>query len=254
MTADIAMNLSLNIFSASLVESMKEKPYKLILFDLFHTLVDVGQVPDSSGRYTADILGLGRKEWNQACFGAAHDICRPTVHVDVIRALAHSLDPSIPEALIQQAASERQARFDYALENVEPSVIEVLRQLKQAGIRLGLLSNASTGEVQAWPNSPLAELFDEAFFSCDCGCAKPDPAFYRYAMERMGVAVSECLFVGDGGSNEHVGASRLGLDNVLITRHISHYDEERLAPRRAAARWEIAHLDELPPLLQRIGQ
>lgn len=232
---------------------MKANPYKVILLDLFHTLVDVGSAPGAAGRYTADILGLGREEWNRACFGAAHDICRPTVQLDVIRALAHSLNPSIPESLIQQAASERQQRFDYALLNVEPQVLEALQQLRQSGIRLGLLSNASSGEVQAWPRSPLAALFDEAFFSCECGCAKPDAAFYRHAMETMGVEISECLFVGDGGSNEHRGAQRLGLDNVLITRHIGHYDEARLAPRRAAAKWEVAHLGELRTLLQRLA-
>lgn len=248
------MNLPLNIFSASLTESMKELPYKVILFDLFHTLVDVGSVPDSKGRYTADILGVERDAWNQACFGSAHDICRPTVHVDIIRELAHSLDPTIPEVAIRQAAQERQQRFDYALENVEPQVVDVLAQLRQSGLRLGLLSNASSGEVAAWPRSPLAGLFEEAFFSCQCGLAKPDEAFYRHALDTMDVAVTETLFVGDGGSHEHVGARRVGIDNVLITRHISHFDEARLAPRREAARWEIAHLNELIPLLGRIAE
>ena len=248
------MEPPLNIFSASLAQSMKALPYKVILFDLFHTLVDVGTVPGSRGRYTADILGLGRDEWNQACFSAAHDICRPTVHVDVIRALAHSLDPSIPESLIQQASHERQQRFDYALLNVEASVLHVLQALTEMGIRLALLSNASTGEVQAWQRSPLAGVFEHAFFSCECGLAKPDPDFYRHAMDTMGVVVSDCLFVGDGGSNEHVGARDIGLDNVLITRHIGHYDEGRLAPRRAAARWEIDELEALLPLLQKMGK
>lgn len=230
---------------------MKALPYKVILFDLFHTLVDVGTVPERQGRFTADILGVGRDEWNRACFGAAHDICRPTVHVDVIRALAHTLDPAIPESRIRQAAMERQRRFDYALENVAPDVLAVLRRLRQAGFRLALLSNASSGEVQAWPRSPLAELFEGSFFSCECGCAKPQEAFYRHAMERLGVRPDECLFVGDGGSNEHEGAQRLGIDNVLLTRHIAHYDERRLAPRRAAVRWEIDRLEGLFALLEK---
>jgi putative hydrolase of the HAD superfamily len=239
------MNLALNIFSTPLTKSMKETTYKVILFDLFHTLVDVGSVPESYGRYTADILGVGRDEWNQACFGAAHDICRPTDHVAVIRALAHSIDPSVSDDLIVEAAEERLQRFEHALLHVEPEVTEALTQLRDAGLRLGLLSNASTGEVQAWPRSPLAPLFDEAFFSCECGCAKPDAAFYQHAISTLGVAREECLFVGDGGSREHEGAERLGIDNVLITRHIAHYDEGRLAPRRAAARWEITQLSEL---------
>lgn len=224
--------------------------YKVILFDLFHTLVDVGSAPGSAGRYTADILGLDREQWNRACFGAAHDICSPTEHVDVIRSLAHSIDPTISEALIREAAEERLLRFAYALEHVEPEVVENLEALRRAGMRLGLLSNASSGEVQAWPRSPLAALFEHAFFSCDCGMAKPSADFYRHALQELGVTAAECLFVGDGGSNEHEGAQRMGIDNVLITRHIDHYDEQRLAPRRAAVRWEIAHLGQLWPLLR----
>lgn len=230
---------------------MKEIPYKVILFDLFHTLVNVGSAPGSAGRFTADILGLGREEWNQACFGNAHDICNHTNDVDVIRALAHSLDPAIPEAQIRVAAAERRQRFSHALIHVEPEVLSVLSELRETGVRLGLLSNASSGEVQAWSRSPLAALFEQVFFSCECGLAKPDPAFYHHALSRMSVSQGECLFVGDGGSDEHVGARRVGIDNVLITRHIAHLDEVRLAPRRAAACWEIADLGGIWPLLQR---
>jgi putative hydrolase of the HAD superfamily len=254
MTARFAMKPPLNIFSCPLNQSMKELPYKVILLDLFHTLVDVGTAPGASGRYTADILGLSREAWNRACFGAAHDICRPTSQLAVIRALAHSLDPAIPEARIREAAEERQRRFDHALLSVEPQVLDCLAELNAMGLRLGLLSNASTDEVRAWEDSPLAAHFEQAFFSWECGCAKPQPAFYRHALARMGVGTDECLFVGDGGSEEHSGAREVGIDNVLLTRHIGHFDEARLAPRRAAVKWEIASLQALRPLLQGMGE
>jgi len=248
------MKPALNIFSRPLTKSMKELPYKVILLDLFHTLVDVGAAPGASGRYTADILGLSREAWNRACFGDSHDICRPTDQLTVIRALAHSLDPTIPEALIREAAEERQRRFDHALLSVPPQVLASLQELRAMGLRLGLLSNASTDEVRAWRDSPLAPCFEQAFFSWECGCAKPQAAFYHHALSRMEVASDACLFVGDGGSNEHQGARELGIDNVLLTRHIGHFDEARLAPRRAAVKWEIASLQQLRPLLLRLGE
>lgn len=247
------MSAALNIFSRPLTKSMTALPYKVILFDLFHTLVDVGSAPGTAGRYTADILGVPREAWNQACFGEAHDICRPTEHLSVIRALAHSLDPAIPEALIREATEERQRRFDYALQSVEQEVLDELAALKGLGYRLGLLSNASTGEVQAWGDSPLAPLFEQAFFSWECGCAKPQPAFYRMAMRCMGVSSKECLFIGDGGSEEHQGARRLGIDNVLLLQHIGDYSEARLAPRREAVKWEVDSLSGLRRLLGRLA-
>lgn len=228
---------------------MKAAPYKVIFFDLFHTLINVSTAPGAAGRYTADILGVGRDAWNRACFGVAHDITGPTLQREVIRAMAHSIDPSIAIEKINEAADERQRRFDYALCHVEEDVLNLLGQLRGAGLRLGLISNASTDEVAAWPDSPLSALFDEAIFSCHVGLCKPQAGIYLHALERMGVGVAEALFVGDGGSEEHQGAAALGLDNVLLTRYLRGYSAERLAPRRAAVKWEISHLRELPPLL-----
>lgn len=246
------MKAELKIFRLPLTISMKETSYKLILFDLFHTLVDVGSAPKASGRYTADILGIPRDVWNRACFSSAHDICRPTRQLDVIRALAHSIDPAIPDELIREAAEERQRRFDHALVQVEQEVLDCLQGLRGSGLHLALLSNASTDEVRAWPESPLAPLFEKAFFSWQCGCAKPQAQFYQHALNAMGVHSRQALFVGDGGSDEHVGAQQVGIDNVLLTRHIGHYDAARLAPRRAAVKWEINSLFELAPLLERL--
>jgi putative hydrolase of the HAD superfamily len=230
---------------------MKAASYKVIFFDLFHTLIDVTTAPGASGRYTADILGVGRDEWNQACFGAVHNITSETQQREVIRQLAHSLDPTISIEKIDEAARERQRRFDHALCHIEPEVAEVLTRLRENGMRLGLISNASTDEVSAWPDSPLSRLIDEAIFSCHCGLCKPQAEIYLHALQRMGVERDEALFVGDGGSDEHRGAAEVGVDNVLITRYIGHYDEERLAARRRYAKWEIGTLKQLLPLVTR---
>lgn len=222
---------------------------RTLFFDLFHTLVDVVAAPGSRGRYTADILGVDREAWNAACFSEIHDITRPAEHVDVIRRMARSLRDDVPEALIIEATEERQRRFDYALENIEQETLAILDRLRAHGFRLGLISNASTGEVAAWERSPLARRFDTVVFSWECGYRKPEPDIYREALARESIPAGEALFIGDGGSNEHQGAREVGIDNVLITRFIGHYDEQRLKPRREAVRWEIDHLSGLFPLL-----
>ena len=224
--------------------------YKAIFFDLFHTLVDVAAAPNAQGRYTADLLGLDRRAWSEACFGPLHEICKPTDHGDVVRTLAHSLDADIGEERIRAATQERQRRFDHALEQVDTEVLEVLDEVRGRGARLGLISNASTGEVAAWARSPLAARFEQVLFSCECGIRKPDPAIYRLALSRFQLAPGQALFVGDGGSDEHRGAREVGLDNVLITRHLGGLDPKALAERRATVRWEIGRLGELLPLLE----
>jgi putative hydrolase of the HAD superfamily len=190
-------------------------PPKAVCFDLFNTLVSVGDVPDSVGRYTADVLGIDREQWNSACFGPDHEICQPRAHEDILRTLAHSIDPSIPLDRISAATQERQARFDHALYHVKPSILHTLQTLKQGGLRLALISNASTGEVAAWPNSPLAMLFDVTLFSCECGLKKPEPEIYLQALTSLGTHATECLYIGDGGSREFHGAAPLGMQTLL---------------------------------------
>ncbi|MEJ2509676.1 MAG: HAD family hydrolase [Gammaproteobacteria bacterium] len=220
-------------------------------FDLFHTLVDVGAVPERVGRYTADILGVDREAWNRACFGPQHDICRPTDHLESLRQLAHSLDPSIPITRIEEAVEERQRRFDHSLLNIDLDTLTALRALRKRGLRLALVSNASSGEVSAWPRSPLAPLFDVAVFSCDCGARKPEAPIYRRALQALSLAGSDCLFVGDGGSDEHRGARAVGLHPVLITRHIAgHFSAERLAARSAHVDWIVDTVADLETLLE----
>ena len=222
-----------------------------VFFDLFNTLISVGRVPVSVGRLTADILGFDHEQWNMVCFSNEHEICAPTRHEDVLRKLAHSLDPAVPEHLIQQATQERQARFDYALCHIEGDVLSALSSLKKKSLQLCLISNASTAEVSAWRHSPLADIFDHAIFSCECGMRKPDVTIFQHALQCLQVNANDSLFVGDGGSNEFIGARASGLDTVL-TRQFSRQSHQDMVKRQqgAAIKYEIEHVRDLVSLCE----
>ena len=205
---------------------------RAVCFDLFNTLVNVGTVPTHVGGFTADVLGVDKSDWNKACFSEHHEICSPTYHVDVIRTLAHRLDPEIPLERIEDATRQRQARFDAALTtHVSPEVVNTLRKLRDQGYQIALISNASTAEVQAWPDSPLESLFDVSVFSCDVGMKKPDPAIYHYTADLLGVDSQHCVFVGDGGSDEHHGAFASGMTPLWLTCHLKEESFNRLQPK-----------------------
>lgn len=63
-----------------------------------------------------------------------------------------------------------------------------------------------------WPTSPLSTQFDAVSFSCVTGHRKPEPESYLTAIRQLGVEPEECLYVGDGGSQELTGAADLGMD------------------------------------------
>jgi len=99
-----------------------------------------------------------------------------------------------------------------------PGVPETMRALRARGIRTGLITVCSEDVVDVWPESPLAGLFDAEVFSCACGLSKPDPRIYGLALDELGVAAPDAVFVGDGANDELAGAERVGMRSILIHR------------------------------------
>jgi putative hydrolase of the HAD superfamily len=192
-----------------------------VFFDLFSTLLDAGSAPRSVARPTSEILGVSQAAWNEVCFSEHHEIRQPSDGLEIMRRLARELVPGVSESTVRAAHEERQRRFDWAFRRIEPDVLAGLDALRERGIRLVLVSNASTDEVSAWPESPLAERFDAVVFSWEAGAAKPESAIYQRACELAGSDPGQCLFVGDGRSDELVGAHEHGLHPLLMTRFLA---------------------------------
>ncbi|WP_158289395.1 HAD family hydrolase [Paenibacillus flagellatus] len=190
---------------------------KAVLFDLFETLIseyaDGVRKVDRANRSDAARLGLEhdayRREWGARregrMTGAFPD------YFAVMRDILHSQNAAPDETVLQAMYEERLREKAAAFRGNDPEVVDMLRELKRAGLRLGLVSNCTEEEVRAWENSELAEWFDDVVFSYRVGCAKPDPAIYGLACERLEVRPGDCLFVGDGGSDELNGAARAGM-------------------------------------------
>jgi putative hydrolase of the HAD superfamily len=211
-----------------------------VLFDLFHTLVQVRPSADTNS-YTWDDLGVSQADWERVLFndrpGRAVGAVRDPV--EGFRMLAHEIDPAIPLDRIERAALRRVARFEHHVANPEPEVVDAVARLKRAGMRIALVSNAGFDEIGAWPRSPLAPHFDATVFSCDVGVAKPDAAIYEHALERVGVPARDAVFVGDGGSDEHRGARAVGLTPVIVTRMAASIWPSKVADRRRHADHEF---------------
>ena len=109
-------------------------------------------------------------------------------------------------------------RLEYftGLASPRADTIATLVKLKDSGHKIGLISDCVLEDALNWPRTPMAPLVDAAVLSCEVGLRKPDPRIYRMACERLGVTPRGCLYVGDGGSGELTGASRVGMDAVLI--------------------------------------
>ena len=170
-------------------------PPRAIVFDLFHTLTGL-ESEWCNLPWTSDVLGIDRAVWNTALTvqsrwrvaGEERDPYR------IVERLARAIDPSITDETLRIAVEIRIARFRHSLIRVPPANVETLRQLRAAGFRLGLISNADVMEVAAWADSPLAGLFDVEVFSCTAGCVKPEPAIFARCLDALDVAAAQSMW------------------------------------------------------------
>ncbi len=84
--------------------------------------------------------------------------------------------------------------------------------------RTGLLSNASDAVTPAFiaERYGLGGLFDVEIVSALVGLAKPDPAIFRLALERLGTAPEATIFVDDYPPNV-AAAAALGIQALHFT-------------------------------------
>lgn len=99
-----------------------------------------------------------------------------------------------------------------------PPVGALLRALRDAGIKVGVLSNFKEILVRKVFDC-LAADWDEldAAVCVDDGLPiKPNPAPFTALCERLGVEARQALFVGDSISKDLAPAKRLGMITVLV--------------------------------------
>ncbi len=101
----------------------------------------------------------------------------------------------------------------WAGDRLDEELIGVIRELRRAGIRTGLMSNHPARLFRLLAEYGLMALFDTIVVSGEEGVVKPDPAIYRIALERLGVAPGEAVFVDDWEPNVEA-ARQLGMGGV----------------------------------------
>ena len=219
---------------------------RVIIFDLFHTLVSV-RSDGTAGRSTSEALGIPKAVWNNLLWESSDHRSRHRSENDrwIIRQLAHQHDPSISESRIEAAAHSRAARFRECLMYPLRERVDVLARLVGRGHKLVLLSNADSMECRAWGESPLAAHFQAALFSCDTGYIKPEAKAYEAALIVSPAEAAEAVFVGDGGSQEFQGANTCGIVTIMTTEIVKESYPDLISQRKVDADYVIESLHEL---------
>jgi putative hydrolase of the HAD superfamily len=91
-----------------------------------------------------------------------------------------------------------------------PGVPGALERLRARGLALAVVSNWDVGLHEHLRTLELGRYFATVVTSAEVGAAKPDPAVFRVALDRLGISPSRTLHVGDDGADE-AGASAAGI-------------------------------------------
>lgn len=124
----------------------------------------------------------------------------------------------LPEHL-HEAVHQLASCWDQPIIPVE-GMYGLVRELKDAGYGIYLLSNASVRQHDYWPRVPGSEFFDGTLISADEKIMKPQPEIYHLCMERFGLKPEECIFIDDVQANVD-GAIACGIAGVVFRGDVS---------------------------------
>jgi putative hydrolase of the HAD superfamily len=194
----------------------KKRPleFKAVLFDLWGTLIynapdfiDYADIANQLGVPSHRLFEIWRR-YNQAALLGQIQSGAERASL-VLSDLGLPLD-FVPILTAMEVAGRSTNVFYY------PSVPQMLAQLRADGFKLGIVSNSNYLTRGVVEKLDLPQAIDVVILSYEVGLIKPDPTIYELALQKLGVAASDCLYVGDGSDNEMQGANAVGLHTALV--------------------------------------
>ncbi len=187
---------------------------KAVIFDMFETLVSLFRGRTYFSENIADDLGISvdlfRSPWH------ANEDARTLGKMTIEEGIGDALNMigMYSENMVHKIAGKRRESLMDTFSMIPEESDMLLRNLRDKGIKTGLISNCYSDEAEFIRNSRLYSLLDTVMLSYEQGIGKPDPTIYYRAAEKLGVKPEECLYVGDGGSNELFTAKEVGMKPI----------------------------------------
>ena len=214
------------------------------VFDAYGTLFDVHSAVDRYknrvGEQAQAISELWRLKqlqytWIRSLMGK---------HAPFWQLTGDALDYAMETYGISDASLRDDLMSAYLELDAYPEVSDTLSRLKDAGMKLAILSNGSPEMLESGAVSAgIAGLLDANLSVEEVGIYKPDPRVYQLAVDRLGVTKQQISFQSSNAWDA-VGAATFGFKVAWINRFAQR--RERLT---ADPDVELKTLDELLPVL-----
>lgn len=179
-----------------------------ILFGSISTLADTSELQRRAFNRAFAEHGLDW-EWDREQYRAMLDSSGGAARVEEY---ARSRGETVDAAAVHGTKSALFQR-DLASAGVtpRPGVLETIRGAKDSGVRLGFVTTTSPANVAALfaalAPQVTADDFDVVVDADAVDAPKPDPAAYRFALERLGEDAASCVAVEDNAGGVRAAAA-----------------------------------------------
>lgn len=128
---------------------------------------------------------------------------------------ALGFDEPTCERILERAQESHGERHLWC--ELDPEAPRVLAALKQAGLRIAVISNTEDGRLEELLELvEIAHYFDLLIDSQVVGHRKPDAAIFHFALAQLGLKPEEAVYVGDLYGHDVLAAERAGMRAILF--------------------------------------
>ncbi len=184
--------------------------YKAVIFDMDGTILD-----------TLDDLA-GSVNHSPALFGyptRSREEIRSFLGNGMVRLIHLSVPEGISKEQEESVLNEHKSYYPlHSCDMTRPydGIVDLLRELKDRGIKTAVVSNKSDANVKALVSRFFDGLFDVSIGSMEGVARKPAPDMVIMALERLGVSKEDAIYIGDSEVDLNT-ARNSGLDMITVT-------------------------------------
>lgn len=185
------------------------------LIDVYDTVLSHDLAAHAVG--LSAFAGVAVDDWNRAVnalVAVLHDGLLPIAdaYASVLRSCDVDEDARLVGALV-----DLDRRLLVSHTHLHKDAIPFLRSLRKRGVRAAFVSNCTENTRPLLRELGLLDLVDGAVLSCEVGCAKPDAAIFRRALDVLGGNATDAVLIDDHPVYCE-GAIAIGMRAVRIDR------------------------------------
>lgn len=184
--------------------------YKAVLFDMDGTVLDTLEDLKDAVNVTLRSFGMPERSLEEVrCF----------VGNGALRLFELAVAPGSSEETVHKALAWFKEYYDkHCLIKTAPykGIMELLAELKAQGVKLAVVSNKPNSAVQELSRLFFSDYMEYSMGQQDAIPRKPAPDMLWHTVDKMGLELSDCVYVGDS-EVDVATAKNTGIDCIAVS-------------------------------------